>query len=316
VPTLPARLLLDMPNWLGDFVHTLPALTRVLEGNARGRTSVLLPEAHARVARLLGVDTVARPAGAGYFWARRELRGRFDVAVSARHASRAKLLLRGAGASLALASRGRGTAVLGLTAFAVDRGRHQRHDLDAALRRLRLAAVDDSTWQLRLAPETVAAARAELVRLTGAGSVVALLPGSQAMPAKRYPVEAFAAVARKLRECGVLTVAMVGPGQEDLAATVAREGGAKVVAVAPLDDVAAMLAACTVVVGNDSGLTHLASVVGCPTIALFGPTDPARTGPVGGAVVMQAPRRSLPEIQPSQVTATVLALLAAKTHDR
>lgn len=316
MPTLPARLLVDMPNWLGDLVHTLPALTRVLEGNARGRTSVLLPEAHARVARLLGVDTVARPAGAGYFWARRELRGRFDVAVSARHAARAKLLLRGAGATLALASRGRGAALLGLTAFAVDRGRHQRHDLDAALRRLRLAAVDDSTWQLRLAPESVTAARAGLVRLTGAGSVVALLPGSQAMPAKRYPVEGFAAVARKLGECGVSTVAMVGPGQEDLAAAVAREGGAKVVAVAPLDDVAAMLAACAVVVGNDSGLTHLASVVGCPTIALFGPTDPARTGPVGGAVVMQAPRRSLPEIQPSQVTATVLALLAAKTHDR
>jgi ADP-heptose:LPS heptosyltransferase len=238
------------------------------------------------------------------------------VAVSTRHATRAKLLLRGAGAPLALASRGRGAALLGLTAFAVDRGRHQRHDLDAALRRLRLAAVDDSTWQLRLAPDTVATARAELAHVAGAGSVVALLPGSQAMPAKRYPVEAFAAVARKLRECSVPTVTVVGPGQEDLAAAVAREGGATVIAVAPLDEVAAMFAACAVVVGNDSGLTHLASVVGCPTIALFGPTDPSRTGPVGGAIVMQAPRRSLREIQPSQVTATVLALLAAKTHDR
>ncbi len=313
MPTLPARVLLDMPNWLGDFVHALPALSRLLEGNARGKTSVLLPAAHARVARILGVDTIVRPDGAGFSWGRRHLRGRFDVVVSARHAARAKLLLRGAGAPLALASRGRGAGLLGLSTFAVDRGRHQRHDLDAALRRLRLAPVDDGTWQLKLAAAPVAAARAELVRLVGPGSVVVLLPGSQAMPAKRYPVEGFAAVARKLCECGVPTVAVIGPGQENLAAAVARDSGAKIVPVAPLDDVAAMLAACAAVVGNDSGLTHLASVVGCPTIALFGPTDPSRTSPVGGAIVMQAPRRSLVEIQPSQITATVLALLAARS---
>jgi ADP-heptose:LPS heptosyltransferase len=315
MPTLPARVLLDMPNWLGDLVHTLPALTRLIEGNARGRTTVLLPEAHARLARLLGVDTIARPNAGGFFWARLHLHGRFDVIVTARHATRAKLLLCGAAPRLALASRGRGAGLLGLTTFVVDRGRHQRHDLDLALRRLRLAPVDDSTWQFQLATGPIASARADLARLVGAGGIVALLPGSRAMPAKRYPVEGFAAVARKLAECAVPTVVIVGPGQEDLAAAVARGSTALAISVAPLDEVAAMFAACAVVVGNDSGLTHLASVVGCPTIALFGPTDPGRTGPVGGAVVMQAPRRSLPEIQPAQITATVLALLAARPSD-
>ena len=41
-----------MPNWLGDLVHTLPALARLAAGNARGRTAVLLPEAHARIVRM------------------------------------------------------------------------------------------------------------------------------------------------------------------------------------------------------------------------------------------------------------------------
>ena len=36
-----------------------------------------------------------------------------------------------------------------------------------------------------------------------------------------------------------------------------------------------------VFVGNDSGITHLAAYLGCPTIALFGPTDPRIWGPIG-----------------------------------
>ena len=313
MPALPARVLLDTPNWLGDFVHTLPALSRLAAGNARGRTTVLLPEAHACLAHLLGVETIARPADASFLWARRTLGGRFDVAISARHATRAKLLLRGAGARLALASRGRGAGMLGLTTFSVDRSRHQRHDLDAALKRLRLAPVDDSIWRLHMPEGRVALARETLARAAGPGAMVALLPGSRAMPAKRYPVDGFIAVAKLLAECHVPCAVIVGPGQEGLAAAIAGGGAAVALPVEPLDDLAAMLAGCAAVVGNDSGLTHLAAVVGCPTIALYGPTDPHRVGPVGGAVVMHAPRGSLPEIQPSQITATVLALLAART---
>ena len=38
---------------------------------------------------------------------------------------------------------------------------------------------------------------------------------------------------------------------------------------------------CRAFVGNDSGITHLAAYLGCPTIALFGPTDPRVWGPIG-----------------------------------
>jgi heptosyltransferase III len=37
-------------------------------------------------------------------------------------------------------------------------------------------------------------------------------------------------------------------------------------------------------IGNDSGITHLAAYSGCPTIALFGPTDPRIWGPIGRRV--------------------------------
>ncbi len=45
---------------------------------------------------------------------------------------------------------------------------------------------------------------------------------------------------------------------------------------------AATLAQCAVVVGGDSGPTHLAVAVGTPVVGLYGVTDSARTGPRWG----------------------------------
>jgi heptosyltransferase-3 len=48
-----------------------------------------------------------------------------------------------------------------------------------------------------------------------------------------------------------------------------------------LHELSQYLRRCRAYIGNDSGLTHLAAYLGCPTIALFGPTDPRVWGPVG-----------------------------------
>jgi heptosyltransferase III len=52
--------------------------------------------------------------------------------------------------------------------------------------------------------------------------------------------------------------------------------------------VAGVLAQSQLFIGQDSGITHMAGLLGVPTIALFGPTDPARWAPQGAHVtVMQ-----------------------------
>ena len=48
-----------------------------------------------------------------------------------------------------------------------------------------------------------------------------------------------------------------------------------------LVELAAYLCRSRAFAGNDSGITHLAAYLGCPTIALFGPTDPRMWGPIG-----------------------------------
>jgi lipopolysaccharide heptosyltransferase I len=56
-----------------------------------------------------------------------------------------------------------------------------------------------------------------------------------------------------------------------------------------LFELAALYRQCAVVISNDSGPMHLAAAVGTPVVAIFGPTDPALTGPYGETkTVLQA----------------------------
>ncbi|MBI4914523.1 MAG: glycosyltransferase family 9 protein [Acidobacteria bacterium] len=300
-------LLVDTPNWLGDLCHTLPAIERLLAAAGHEAVTLLVPPAQQPLARLLASHVVVRPPRAGFAWARRTL-ARFGVAVAARHSTRAKLLLAGVRADLRLASRGRGAALLGLATFPVDRARHQRHDLDAALARLELPPADDAPTRLPIPDELRRRGEARRRELTPAPRAVALFPASHGMPAKRWPAERFAAVGRAVAARGAGVLVVVGPGEEALGQAVAAATGSRLVAgELTLDEVAALLAACAVAVGNDSGLTHLAAVAGCPTVALFGPTDPARTAPVGGATILRPPTgRPLADLPADEVAAAVL----------
>jgi ADP-heptose:LPS heptosyltransferase len=313
---LPARVLVDLPNWLGDFVHTMPALSRLGAANRGGETCVLLPAAHAPLAKLLGMAVIARPCGAA-LWFGVRLRGRFDVVLTARHSTRAKLLLRGIAAPLNLASRGRGTRVLGLTPFPVIRSRHQRHDLDLALHALGVAVGEEEPFRLRLSGRLAARGWRARHRLTTGRPAVAFLPATRGGNGKQYPVERFARVARELAEAGVAAIVVVGPGERALAADLAGKVGGHVAPCGlPLDETAALLAACDAAVGNDSGLTHLAAAVGCPTVALFGPTDPARTAPPAPGVIVHAGGAGLDGLDPHTVAATIRGLLAAERRTR
>jgi len=119
-------------------------------------------------------------------------------------------------------------------------------------------------------------------RLGEGDPVVGLFPGSNA-PARRWPVERFAGVARALRADGARVVVMGGTGERDVTGAVAQAapgvldaGGAT-----DLPGLAALLSVCQLVVTNDTGPMHLAGAVGTPTVTLWGPSDPAEVCPVG-----------------------------------
>jgi heptosyltransferase-1 len=107
---------------------------------------------------------------------------------------------------------------------------------------------------------------------------------------KRYPPERWGEAARLLRErTGLSTRVPVARGEEALAAGVeaASGGAARTVPAGDLPALAALLRRARLVMGGDSGPTHLAHALGTPVLMLMGPTDPARHGPYG------APERAL-----------------------
>jgi ADP-heptose:LPS heptosyltransferase len=103
---------------------------------------------------------------------------------------------------------------------------------------------------------------------------------------KAWPVERWVELSRGLSAQGMRPVLLGGPGETETANEIARQSGGTVAlnlaGQTPIPVLASVLAQCAVVVGGDSGPTHLAVAVGTPVVGLYGVTDPVRTGPKWG----------------------------------
>jgi ADP-heptose:LPS heptosyltransferase len=132
--------------------------------------------------------------------------------------------------------------------------------------------------------DRIAAAAWLAARGIGSAEAVVLQAGAGS-PAKTWP--GFAALARRLRDGGLPVVALAGPADGAVVDALLQAGALTKDRLArdwALTEIAALLALARATVGNDSGPTHLAAAVGCPTVVLFGPTDPAVWAPIGPRV--------------------------------
>ena len=144
--------------------------------------------------------------------------------------------------------------------------------------------------------------------------VVALHPGSGGS-AKRWPPERFAELAWRLIAGGYWVLLVEGPADMHVTAAVQAAlgtGKADEVRIARrlgIGALAALLRRCAAYVGNDSGVSHLAALAGMPTLALFGPSDPARWAPLGPQVrVVRGPEGDLAALETSVVWEALLGL--------
>jgi len=115
----------------------------------------------------------------------------------------------------------------------------------------------------------------------------ALLSPGGGWGAKLWPAAGFAEVARSLAREGLSSIINYGPGEDSLAASIEQESEHTATAMrCSLSELIALTRRATVFIGGDTGPMHLASAVGTPVVALFGPTDPARNGPYGGRSIV------------------------------
>jgi lipopolysaccharide heptosyltransferase I len=322
----PARILIIKLSSLGDVIHSLPTLTAIRRAYPEAHIAwVAGPKAAEIVARHPGVDRVygigVSGECAGKFVplpsllaAVRVLRAeRFDVSLDLQGLFRTACLAFAVGAPQRVGFRGFQEGAFLLCNRRVIPERDDIHAVHGYLQFARYLGADDSTAEfgLREEPQDKEWVEVFLAAEPGTAPLVAIAPGASSLR-KRWTTRGFAETARALRIRGARVVVVGSAGDGQMAAQICSESGAEDLSGRTgLLQLAALLRRCALFIGNDSGPLHLAAAVGAPCIALFGPTNPLRTGPFGNHTVLLGHGLLWAEkIEPGQVIKAAEAILA------
>jgi lipopolysaccharide heptosyltransferase I len=292
-----SRILIIKLSSLGDVIHALPVAGALRRRFPGAQISWLVGPASA------GVVTICRHVDRVITWAPGG-RPRLDLLAELRQVGpqvcldlqgliRTACIARLSGARWRIGFRTTQEGGFALCNLRVIPARTDIHAVDAYLEFARFLGADRAAPDFGLElPMPARQMGARIAGVSGGAPTVALLPGTQ-WATKKWPAHHFAQLGAGLARLGLRCV-VLGSGAD-------REAGAAIAAAAPnsttdltgrtsLVESAYIIANCALAVGNDSGPMHLAAALGVPVVALFGPTDPARTAPYGrGHVVLQAP---------------------------
>ncbi len=285
------RLVIRVPNWLGDAVLALPAIAALRRAFGHAALALAAPPS---IAPLFEEETSARQdeivalAGKGDAAALRA--GRFDAILLLPNSFRSAWVARHAG----IAERwGYAAGVRGpLLTRAVRRPRQRKLHQSEYYRTLVGGLgidVPEELPSVRPRAATLERADAMLARegIAGAAPLVGLAPGAAYGHAKRWPPRRVADLVTRLAAERGASCMLVGAGGD-------REAGREIESALPPDVrivnligrtdlrlLIGMLARCRAFVSNDSGAMHLAAATGLPVTAIFGPTDDRVTAPLG-----------------------------------
>ncbi len=290
------KLLLVRLSAMGDVVHALPLAQNAAAAGATvgwvvERAFAGLLEGNPHCARIFVADTKAwrrrpfsRSTRLGVRALSRDLRAFApDRTIDVQGLWKSAWIARMAGAPVtgfAAGERREGSSAV-LCGVGITPGPEARHVVDRNLALLAAAGIPvaarapDAAYLLTRPSPAADAFLANLPR-----PFAVFHPGAGRAD-KTWGEEHLATLARALEERrGLAAVISWGPGDEQRAARLAALLPAA--ARPPLLDfpgLARLYAASRLFVGGDTGPLHLADALGTPTLALFGPTDPARNGP-------------------------------------
>jgi heptosyltransferase-2 len=296
------RIWIRMPNWLGDVVMALPLLRALRASRPDAELTLVAKKQFLPLLESWSIADRLHPLpsqGAGYYRHFRALRMEFpDVWLLLTNSFRGDLeaWLTGCRQRFGLVRPGKSRPLLShrfsQPADFDETTRHQLELWEHFLRHFGLAGPLDR------APQAI---RAEATpRDTAHRSMpnppIGLICGSENTPAKRWPVSHWRALIESL--AGENFVLFGTANDAAITAAVAAGFPAdRVRDVAGRTDLitfAREVCDCRLLVTNDTGGMHLANALGVPLIALFGPTNPVRTGPVFAAQVRILQPRGCP----------------------
>lgn len=301
------RLVVLAPNWLGDAVMALPAFADIRRQFASAHITVAARRSVAPMFTMVdGVDDIITLPGGGGLraltgWsadARALAAGSFDTAILFPNSLATAWITSKAG----IAERwGFATDMRGsLLTRAIPKPRgvlHQRAYYQALTTALEIEA---GPPYARVRPDPDRAR--QLLRDIGLDldePFVVFAPGAAYGRAKQWLPERFAELADQIINQRGWSVVMVGsqadrPACEEISRRLPNRGTRinrliDFCGKSDLATLAGVLSQATAVVSNDSGAMHLAGAVGTKVIAIFGPTNEARTSPLSAGADAPAP---------------------------
>jgi lipopolysaccharide heptosyltransferase II len=288
------KLLIVLPNWFGEALFVTPMLRALHAAQPDASIAVLgVPRSHEvlrgnpHIAEFLVYDERGADRGlaAKRALVRRLRAARFDVALILRRSLSRTLLLVFAGIP-----RGIGFANWKSGWLLTDPVPEPvvGHKAEAYLRLLAPLGITPSPGPCEYWPlaEERAWAADWLARhrVADGRPLIVVHPGAN-WPHKRWPAERYAELINRLGADGSATILLTGgPDDGPLVLEIAKRltvPTTTLVGEGTLRQLAACLERANLVVTNDTGPVHLAAALRRPTIALFGPTLPSYTGPLG-----------------------------------
>jgi lipopolysaccharide heptosyltransferase II len=302
-PAEPRRVLLLRLERIGDLLMTLGALAAVRRRAPAAEIDLVVGGWNEALARLipdvdrcetLDAPWLARgPAGA----TAGELVGRargwrqrgYDLAINFEPDLRSNALLALSGAPRRVGFRSGGGGALLTHACDYDPRAHTaanaRRLVGLALPPVEASPAPDGPDGPRLAVPEEARQRAEAI-LSGARRPLVGVHASGGRPVKQWEPGRFGEVAARLARLHAATIVLTGTEGDRPLVDAVKAGLPPKMSVMDLAgrldivDLAAVLERLDLVVTGDTGPMHLAAAVGTPLVAIFGPSDPARWGPL------------------------------------
>lgn len=310
----PGRILVVTPTWVGDVVMSQTVFMTLAERFPGVPIDALAPAwAHPLLGRMPQVDRcIPLPMGRGklrmgaqYRVARQLAESGYGLAIVTRRAAKAALIPWLARIPERIGAKGEFRPFMLTQERSINSESHSSN----VARLSAMAAADPDSVTFESAPWPVLAGHPDRGRdiieagfadQTGsahspvegrAGSpsrtgsprrLIAMAPGAAFGPAKRWPLLSWRTLAEQITAHGdrVVVVGSAAEASDADLITTGLSGATNLCGKTALAEVVDVMAACDVVVSNDSGLMHVAAAVDTRVVAIFGSTSPINTPPL------------------------------------
>jgi lipopolysaccharide heptosyltransferase II len=294
----PFRILIRASNWLGDSVISVPAVRAIKTGRPDAHITIAAPKKIAAIWKLVPeVDEIIPLPNRGLFAAVRAIRRqpRFDVAVVFPNSLRSALEVWLSGIPRRVGYRGHSRKWL-LNQIVPENERvgppeHQAFHYLRIAKNLG-AEISGEFIASKKMPNAQRPTPNSQLSTLNSQLLVGLCPGAEYGPAKRWLPERFAEAATSIAMQRDVKWILFGTKKDaeigEKICTTLGDHCVNRIGQTTIQQLIDELRECRLLLTNDTGTMHLASLLGVPVVAIFGSTEPRMTGPLGdGHVILR-----------------------------